>query len=273
MNNTVRGHTTIVEAAGDLQYERHGFRADVSGGAAIPFGVDAKPWPEGKAVLKYRYDSHEVTATGAYKGRVPSLRERFDSVSGNPALGPERVAHGELRVVEHIADRLHLELAPFYKHSTGTIRASVDPMNLGQMINLGTVNFWGVDTQAKLTTSRYLDVGGGYSYIKARSIDGGVKRDDPLDRLPHHRWDAWAQVRPLAMVSALVRVKYFGSAIDQTVQVDGYATVEANVAAQIGRQYLAVLSVQDLTDEAPETRSGYHTAGRIVSLIMQGTWE
>ena len=273
MNNTVRGHTTIVEAAGDLQYERHGFRADVSGGAAIPFGVDAKPWPEGKAVLKYRYDSHEVTATAAYKGRVPSLRERFDSVSGNPALGPERVAHGELRVVEHITDRLHLELAPFYKHSTGTIRASVDPMNLGQMINLGTVNFWGADTQAKLTASRYLDVGGGYSYIKAQSIDGGVKRDDPLDRLPHHRWDAWAQVRPLAMVSALVRVKYFGSAIDQTVQVDGYATVEANVAAQIGRQYLAVLSVQDLTDEAPETRSGYHTAGRIVSLIMQGTWE
>ncbi|HMG24230.1 MAG TPA: TonB-dependent receptor, partial [Kofleriaceae bacterium] len=104
MNATVRGKLTILEAAGDLQYERRQFRADLAAGVAVPFGIDARPWPEVKAVAKYRpIEDLELTATGAYKGRVPSLRERFEAGIGNPALGPERIAHAELRAVEHIA--------------------------------------------------------------------------------------------------------------------------------------------------------------------------
>jgi outer membrane cobalamin receptor len=68
-------------------------------------------------------------------------------------------------------------------------------------------------------------------------------------------------------------VKYFGAAIDQAQRVHGYATAQVNVAAQITRQYLGVLNVDDSTDEQPETRAGYHTAGRVVSLIVQGSWE
>ena len=100
-----------------------------------------------------------------------------------------------------------------------------------------------------------------------------VETDDPLQRLPHHRWEAWAQGRASSRISALARVRYFGSAIDQARLVDGYTVVEANVTAQITRQYLGVLRVDDLLDARPETRAGYHTAGRVVSLVVQGTWE
>ena len=275
LNRTVRGKTTILETAGDLQYERRQLRIDLAGGVAVPFGVDASPWPEAKAVVKYRpIEDLEVTATGAYKGRVPSLRERFDMVNGNPALGPERIAHAELRAVERITDFLRLEVAPYYKHSTGTIAASRDPADMGQLINLGTVNFWGVDAQARVSPHRTIELGGGYEYVKARSIDGmGVVHDDPLDRLPHNRWEGWIQARPDARFSAIARVKYFGKAIDQTRRVAGYATLEAGATAQITRQYLAVVRVDDVTDEQPETRAGYHTAGRVISLLVQGTWE
>ena len=279
-NDTVRGKTTLVEAAGDLQYERKQFRADVAVGGTVPFGVNARAWPEAKAVAKVKpLQDLEVTATGAYKGRVPSLRERFDAVNGNPDLGPERIAHAELRAAEHIADRLHVELAPYYKHSTGTIRASVDPMNLGQLINLGSVNFWGVDGQARVTPHWMVEVGAGYEYVRAHSSDRhtspeGVRTGyDPIDRLPHHRWDAWVKALPDARISALARVKYFGSAIDQTRRVDGYTLVEANLTAQIAKQYLAVLRVDDLLNVAPETRAGYHMPGRVISIVMQGTWE
>ncbi|HEX7837459.1 MAG TPA: TonB-dependent receptor, partial [Kofleriaceae bacterium] len=274
-NLTVRGNTTIVEPAADLQYEHRTFRVDLAGGYAVPFGTNARPWPEGKAVVKLRpVESLELTATGAYKGRVPSLRERFDTLSGNPDLGPERVAHAELRAVESITDRVRLEVAPYYKHTTGTIRASTDPTDMGQLINLGVVNFWGVDTQARVTAHRMVELGGGYEYVKARSIDPmGIDHDDPIDRLPHHRWDGWVQARPDPRFSALVRVKYFGAAIDQTKHVAGYATLEGNASAQITKRYLAVLNVEDLTDVQPETRAGYHTAGRVVSFILQGTWE
>ena len=275
MNATVRGKTWIVEPAGDLQFERGRVRADLAAGIALPAGVDARPWPEGKAVVKVRpIDDLELTATGAYKGRVPSLKERFDAQNGNPDLGPERIAHAELRAVEHIADRLHLELAPYYKHSSGTIVQSPDPREAGMLVNLGTVDFWGVDARARVTPIPVLELGGGYEYVKARSTDaGGTTHDDPLPRLPHNRWDAWVQGRPAAWFSALVRVKFFGQSIDQTQRVAAYATVEANVAAQITKQYLAVLNVDDLSDVQPETRVGYHTAGRVFSLVVQGTWE
>ena len=275
MNEAVRGKTTLVETAGDVQYERKRFRADLAAGITVPIGIGAKPWPEAKAVAKYKpIGDLELTATGAYKGRVPSLRERFDAVNGNPDLGPERIAHGELRAVEHIADRLHLELAPYYKRSTGTITASREVENLGQLVNLGTVTYWGVDTMARVTPHPMVELGGGYEYIKARSVDAdGVRHDDPLDRLPHHRWDGWVQARPDSRFSALARVRYFGSAIDKTMQVDGYTLVEANVTAQVTKQYLAVLRVDDLMNVRPETRAGYHTAGRVISLVMQGTWE
>ena len=270
-NQVVRGRTTLLETAADLQYERRPFRADVSAGVAIPFGVDAMPWPEAKAVVKYRpVPETELTATAAYKGRVPSLRERFDPVSGNPDLGPERIAHAEVRAVEHIEDRLHLELAPYLKRSTGTIRSSPDPMAMGQLINLGTVRFWGIDASARLTITRAVETGASYEYVKARSTDTG---DDPLDRLPHHRWDAWAAGHAGDRLSGLIRATYFGSSYDQGNLVNGYTVVSANLSSQITTQYLGVLRIDDLLDARPETRAGYHTAGRVVSLVVQGTWE
>lgn len=270
-NEAVRGKTMIIEAAADLQYEHRELRADLAAGLAFPFGVDASAWPEAKAVVKYRLPQNlELTGTGAYKGRAPSLRERFDATNGNRDLGPERIAHAEVRAVEHIADRLHIELAPYFKRSTGTIVASRDPMMLGKLTNLGVVKFWGVDTRARVAAHRLVDVGAGYEYVRARSNDTG---DDPLDRLPHHRWDLWVQARPESRISVLARAKYFGSAIDQTRRVSGYALIEACVTAQITREYLGVLRVDDLADARPETRAGYHAAGRVVSLVMQGTWE
>lgn len=271
LNEAVRGKTTVVEVAADLQYERGRFRADLAGGVAFPFGVPARAWPEGKAVVKYRpLDDLELTATAAYKGRVPSLRERFDVDFGNPGLGPEQVAHGELRAVEHLAGLLHLELAPYYKRATGTVRSSVDPMDMGQLTNLGTITFFGVDAVARVTPHPMVEAGGSYEYVRARSAETG---DDPLDRLPHHRWDGWVKAQPDPRFSAIARVKYFGAAIDQTRRVDGYALVEANLTAQLTKQYLAVLRLDDLLNTRPETRAGYHAAGRVLALVVQGTWE
>ena len=81
------------------QYEQQTLRVDGAAGAAVPFGVGADPWPEAKLVVKWRpaFGPLELTATGGRKGRVPSLRERFDLAVGNPALGPEHASHAELR--------------------------------------------------------------------------------------------------------------------------------------------------------------------------------
>jgi outer membrane cobalamin receptor len=265
----VRGAVTMLELAADLQYERARFRGDLALGLAAPFGVGADPWPEAKAVGAYKPAAGlALTATGAYKGRLPSLRERFDALNGNPALGPENVAHAELRAVA-TRGRLALELAPFYKRTTGTIRASLAAGDHGVLVNLGRVDLWGVDATARVALHAHLELGGSYGYIKANSDTTG---DDPIDRLPRHRFAAWARGDLGARLSGIVRVHYFGASFDKGDRVAGYLLWDASLAVRLSRQYLAVLKIDDLLDEAPETRAGYRTPGRVCSIVAQGEW-
>ena len=292
-----QGDITILEPAFGLQYERKRLRLDASVGVAVPFGVGADPWPEGKLVGKYRpVQDLELTATGGYKGRVPSLRERFDAATGNPELGPEYARHAEVRMIweglrsaalgslDDPAPRVRLEVAPFTRKTTGSSRVSIDT---GKLANLDDVFFYGIDLQARVAVVRGIEVGGSYSYIKACQLDskagcgkgeaelGGA---DPLDRLPHHRADAFVQVLPNKMISAIARVKFYGESIDRAMTTEGIVLgdrplLEANVSAQLSKQYLGVLRIDDALDVRPETRTGFRTAGRVVTFVFQGTWE
>jgi outer membrane receptor protein involved in Fe transport len=274
---TGKGDVTTIELAGDGQYEHKTVRLDAAVGVAIPFGVGADPWPEAKLVGKWRpgYGHLELAATAARKGRVPSLRERFDPQGGNPALGPEIADHAEIRAIEQLDDRVRLEAAPFYKHTTGTVRSSPDPMLMGKLVNLGAVDFWGVDALARVRVHPMVEVGGAYSYIRARQEAQGTMAavDDPLDRLPHHRAEGWVQVTPERRISVLARVRYLGESIDKTKLVSGYTLVEATATAALTKEYLAVLRIDDLLDVRPETRAGYHTPGRVIALVLQGQWQ
>jgi outer membrane cobalamin receptor len=281
LNQAARGRTTLVEAAGDLQYAHQQFHADVSAGAVVPFGTHARPWPEAKAVARHRpLTGLELAATAAYKGRLPSLRERFVAVDGLSALRPERTGHLELRAIERPHDRVRVELAPFYKHIAGQIRVSPNTMDMGQLINLGTVELWGIDSEVRVTPHPLFETGVSYEYVKARAGKAGETPplQDPIDRLPHHRFDAWAEGRFRGRFSGVARVTYYGPSTDMTgiggpMQVSGYALVSANLAAQLTPQYLGVLRVDDLLDARPEIRTGFHSPGRIVSIVLQGAWD
>ncbi|MFN0248367.1 MAG: TonB-dependent receptor plug domain-containing protein [Kofleriaceae bacterium] len=270
--NSQRGESNLVSGAGDLQFERNKLRVDGAVGIAIPFAIDGNapnPWPEAKLVGKYKArPTLELTATTGYKGRVPSLRERFDVETGNPDLEPEKAFHAEIRAVEQ-RDRLRVEVAPFYRRTTGTVRSSTDPADNDMLVNLGDLDIYGIDTLARVLVHAKIEVGGSYNFIRAKSDTS----DDPLDRLPHHRFDAWARVLANDSYSALARVRYFGAAIDQGGEVDGYALVEGNLTAQITKEYLAVLRVDDLLDTRPQTRTGYYLAGRVISIVLQGAWQ
>lgn len=288
------GDVTLGELAVDGQYERKRLRVDAAIGAALPVGLaGTSPWPEGKLVGKYRWSSLELTATAAYKGRVPTLRERFDSTTGNPKLGPELTRHGELRVVwerpasEPATPRLRLELAPFIKHTVGASRicttaAQCPDGEVGRLFELEDTLFYGVDAAARVPIVPQLEVGAAYSYVKACELDsprgcginvadmGGA---DPLDRLPRHRGELWGQWTPDPRVAARLRVRHVGAAFDKRVETPSYQLVEANITAQLSKAYLAVLRIDDALNVRPETRTGFRAPGRVISLVVQGTWE
>jgi outer membrane receptor protein involved in Fe transport len=276
---------TLAELAGDAQYEYTTVRVDAAAGLALPFvDTGASPWPEGKLTARWRpsYGHLELEATLARKGRVPSLRERFDPAQGNPSLGPEMIDDAEIRAIENLGDRARVEIAPFYKYSTGTIRASTNPADMGKLVNLGALDYYGIDALARVQVHPLAEVGGAYDYIRVTQLAAGGSPEvaDPLDRLPHSRAEAWVQATPQPGYAVLARVRYYGEAIDRSGGVcaappcytAAYTIVEATATAQLSPQYLAVLRVDDVFNVRPETRAGYHTAGRVISFVLQGQW-
>ena len=268
MNPLVRGDLALLEAAAALQYEKRTLRLDGAAGVAVPIGVGAEPWPEAKLVAKWRpnYGPVELTATGARKGRVPSLRERFDAAfGGNVALGPEQTTHGELRAVAEIKEQFRVEAAPFYRHTSGMIRRSMDPSDMGKLVNSEELDFYGIDLAARAHVHRLVELGGAYNYIRLSGT--------PLDRLAAHRGDAWVQGRPHERVTLNVRGRFTGQVLDMGMTLPAYATFEATATAAVSRQYLVVLRGEDLLNSRPQTHAGYYGPGLVVTLVLQGQWE
>ncbi|HEX5060491.1 MAG TPA: TonB-dependent receptor [Kofleriaceae bacterium] len=268
-----RGNVTLAEVAGDLQYEHRTVRLDGAVGVAFPFGTDANPWPEAKLVGKWRpnFGNLEVTATGARKGRVPSLRERFQPGLGDPDLAPEIINHGEVRAIEHIANRIHIELATFARYQQGTIIGTTQPPDVGKLINLGTVTVGGIDVLARVRIHPKIEVGGAYNYVRAHSDEKG---DDPLSHLPHHKGEAWVQVAPITGLTVMTRGNFFGeSFINQMTRIPPYTAFEVSASWQLAKEYLAVLRGTDLGDSRPLIRPGVYGPGRTISAVLQATWD
>jgi outer membrane cobalamin receptor len=263
------GDVTNVLAAGDAQLERGGWKLDGAAGLAVPLGVGAAPWPEAKLSARYQpAPALAIEAIAARKGRVPSLRERFQGVTANHALDPEMAWHGELRVTAHALERVELLVAPYARRTTGTVR--IDPAGSGLLVNLGDLDVIGVDASATAHLHAMLELGGAYQYARASSADLGP---DPLDRFPRHRADGWLRARPLPQVTALARARYVGRSIDQGATTPAYVLWELSATVALGGDWLGVVRCDDLLDVRPETRNGYHAPGRVVSLVLQGTWD
>jgi outer membrane receptor protein involved in Fe transport len=263
---TTRGDLALLESAADLQYEHQTVRVDGAAGIAVPIGVSADPWPEAKLVAKWRpaYGPIELSATGARKGRVPTLRERFEPMTGNAALAPEHATHGELRAVGEIKDQFRVEVAPFYRHTTGVITNV-----MGQLANRGSLDFYGLDTSGRVYVS-LVQLGAAYNFIDLRNCG---QPDCTFERLPRHRAEGWVEVTPEERIVLSARVRYYGAFSDQGMALPAYTTVEATATATLSRKYLVVLRGDDLLNARPQTRQNYFGPGLVISVVLQGQWE
>jgi outer membrane cobalamin receptor len=144
-----------------------------------------------------------------------------------------------------------------------------------RLVNLGTVDVRGVDARVTLRPSTAVELGGSYQLALARARNDAASPwyDDPLDRLPAHRADAWLRATPARAVSGMIRGRYFGQSIDREMTVAGYALVEASAMATIAGDWMAVARCDDLLDRRPESRAGFRLPGRVLSLVVQGTWD
>jgi outer membrane receptor for ferrienterochelin and colicin len=139
------------------------------------------------------------------------------------------------------------------------------------LVNLGIINLWGVDAQARVQVHPKVELGASYDYVRAHSDQTG---DDPLSHLPHHRAEGWVRATPSSKFSGMARLVYYGeSMINQTITLPHYSTVEVTATWQATRDLLAVLRGTDLLNARPLIRPGVYGPGPVVSLVLQGTWE
>jgi outer membrane receptor protein involved in Fe transport len=260
------GRAGVGEAAVGLKWRAGPLRADAAFGVSAPTG--AAPWPEAKLRVGWRpREGLDLEVVGAHKGRVPTLRERYQLANGNAALDPERSSSLDVRVSARPVPWLELDTTGYVRAVAGYIRLD---LATGKLANLGRLSFVGGEASAHVRPLDALGLGASWSYERARAEDTG---DEPLDFLPHHRGDAWLKVRLGARVSAEGRVRYVDRRLDQQQVLPAYLTSDLSGSWMVRTGLRATVRVDNLLDRRFEVRAhGYRDPGRVVVLVVEAVW-
>ncbi len=236
-------------------------RVQADGGLALPVS-GGTPWPEAKLTLGWDPDRVVgLRVTSGYKGRAPSLRERFAPQLGNTELSPERVAFAETEVIVAPARWLKLRANAFARRVTDMIQFRPSEQKL---INTGTIAVRGTDCG--------LEVGGD---VLAGALSYGFTDTDSganLDYLPRHRADASVTVRR-KRVGGTVRVRFSGEQFDRGTALPSYTTVEASAWARLPGRMTATARATNLGDVGYRERTSVIGPGRTVSVGLEGVFD
>ncbi len=262
----VGGRATITAMAVGFKWEQGVVRTDGAAGIAIPLGLGADPWPEGK--LSVKLTPARLVATrlvGGYKGRVPTLQERFETGTGNQALGPEKALYGELGVRLLNNDYLELDVAGYVRRLNGFIRVTG-----GERVNVGQIDVRGMDLRGILMPIWPVRMGGSLSVLDLNSAFG----DDAIDRMPERRADGWVDGRYAGRIGGLFRWRYIGKMVDLNMTLPSYHLFDASVWGRLWGDMNAVAGVDNVFDNRYLDRAtGVLGVGRVVRVGLQGTWE
>ncbi|MBK9030511.1 MAG: TonB-dependent receptor [Myxococcales bacterium] len=259
-----RGRSTVAELAAGGQFENAWLRLDGAVGVAVPLGLGAPARPEAKLVAALRPTPLvAMIATVARKGRLPTLRERFRSDTGNAALDGETNDFGEVRI--ELGDaRLLVSSAAWARLSDGLIKTDFATRRFS---NSGALDLQGLDVAATVGRDRRIEAGAAYSFVEASAPGLG----EPLDFLARHRGQLHVAVRPTATVWAEVRLRLMGRRLDRQQWLPEYQAVDASVSGSRGA-WVGSAQLSDLLDERYEVRAGVPSSGRAVSASVTRRW-
>src|SRR5262249_39681620 len=109
-----------------------------------------------------------------------------------------------------------------------------------------------------------------YSFAAAASPTLGVS---PLDNLPAHRAEVWALARIRQRLGVLARLRYVGERTDQGESLAAYAALDVSGWATLRPTLRATWRIDNLLDARFMVRAGVTTPGRLIALVIDGSWE
>jgi outer membrane receptor protein involved in Fe transport len=266
MDRVQGGRASVGEASLGLAWHRGALRVDAAAGVSAP--VEATPWPEAKLTLGWRPRADlELEVIGAHKGRVPTLRERYQLATGNEELAPERSTSLDARAGARPFSWLRVDASGYARAVSGYIQLDLES---GRLANLGRLVLGGVEATVDARPFEALAAGGSWRVAEASSADAG---DEPLDFLPRHRADAWLSVRPGADLRADARLRYVDRRLDQEEVLPAYVTTDLSGSWAFAAGWRTTLRVDNLFDRRfPVRAHGYHDVGRVVLLVVEAAW-
>ena len=264
-----KGRATFGELAVGALWHWRAWRADAAVGVAAPLGNATAPWPEAKLVVAYEPNPWiQLRATGARKGRVPTLRELYDPLTGNPKLNPEQSWFGELAVIARPHPMFTLRSTGYVRRTDGLIQ--LDVATRTHQVNYDHVLVEGLESGVDI--ARPKPISGGVTYVFEEAYQASIGHD-AINNFPRHKADVWLTARLHNQAGVLLRFRYVGDRIDQNVRLPAYEQLDLSAWARLSRQIRATLRVDNLTDNRYQMRAGVTALGRVVSLAVEGAWE
>ena len=259
------GRSSIAAAAAGTTGMVGPVHTELAAGVAIPLVGDAAAWPEGKLTFTWIPTSDfELGLIGARKGRLPTLRERFAPMIGNPDLGTERSTFGELNMTLR-PPHVTTVFAAYARQQDDLIK-----IEDGRLENIGDILIGGLELRVETGEKEASGVGVAYNFMFARAPDLGP---EPLDFIPRHRVDVFARTAWKAKLGAWARVRWTDDRVDLGMVLDAYTTLELSAWARVGRTFLASLRVDNATDTDYMSRALLHAPGTTATLSLEGRWE
>jgi outer membrane receptor protein involved in Fe transport len=243
-------------------------------GALVPFANPGGTWPEAKLVVGFQpHRAVSVLLIGARKGRLPTTRELFDPLQGNPKLNPEQTWHGEVQVSARPHPLVAARLSGYLRKIEGMIR--LDPsMGIGNMsahnINLDDIDVRGLETGIDVAQGRI--IGGGLTYIfeDAHSESLGF---DAIQNFPRHRFDAYLASTWKRRVGGLLRFRWVSERSAQGTLLPRYQVLELSAWAKINERLRASVRVDNLLNQPYLLLPGLSSLGTTVTATIEGVWE
>lgn len=256
------------------------FALDAAAGVAVPVGLGASAWPEGKITATFTATrALEVRLTGSRKGRLPSIKDRFDNLTGNQAVNPEMGTAAEGQVIIKPRRWLSVDLTSFYRLVEGLIRiGSITGANGVPALastNLGDAAFYGFEARVDAALIRRLSLGAAYAFAHQAfvgSVPRGMPAGPPLDFFPQHRGEVSATFRPRENLGLWARARYIGDRTDKGATLAGYLQTDAAAWAQVD-SLRVTLRVENALDTSYEIHSGVPGFGRTAFLGLEGAFD
>jgi vitamin B12 transporter len=263
------GRSTYGELAAGAMWRWRPLEVDGSVGVAAPLGNTAPPWPEAKLMATWTPNSVlQLRATGARKGRLPTLRELYDPLIGNPKLNPEQSWFGELALLVKPHPLFGAHVSGYYRYTDNLIRLDVETRT--HEVNYDNVATYGLESGLDLAPSKPISAGATYIFEEALSPSIGL---DAINNFARHKVDLWLAARLRNQAGALARFRYVADRVDSGVKLANYEVLDLSAWMRLSRQLRATLLVSNVTDNRYQVRAGVSDIGRIISLALEGTWE